>query len=304
MISPPRWSAAQLEADRDRAEQAFRNKRFSEPVEIYERRIDEYRSAVAEMFRSTRDLRNLQSSDRAILTDDTSRTVYRYLFGPPISDDDLKVIANARSFSESFLARNGETVERLLQFAAQWHDRRRFPWLSSDRAPTSAERDAAILATSVLLAVRRLETERRSADSATQEMRVAEALDGIGFRQTPRRPIRNIVDAPEPGAYCRELLFGPHKADFVVTLRDRRIMPMECKVSNSSTNSIKRLNKEAAGKAETWLSEFGHRHVVPAAVLDGVFKVSNLVDVQDRGLTLFWSHDLAAMSNWISSAHT
>ena len=43
-------------------------------------------------------------------------------------------------------------------------------------------------------------------------------------------------------------------------------MPIECKVSNSATNSIKRLNNDAAVKARIWRGEFGERQVVPSAV--------------------------------------
>jgi hypothetical protein len=34
--------------------------------------------------------------------------------------------------------------------------------------------------------------------------------------------------------------------------------------------------------------------------LSGVYKLRNLVDAQDRGLTLFWAHDLAALTDWIA----
>ena len=43
----------------------------------------------------------------------------------------------------------------------------------------------------------------------------------------------------------------------------------------------------------------GTVQVVTAAVLGGVYAMRNLVDAQDRGLTLFWAHDLAAMVDWI-----
>ncbi|MCY3954075.1 MAG: XamI family restriction endonuclease [bacterium] len=76
---------------------------------------------------------------------------------------------------------------------------------------------------------------------------------------------------------------------------DGRVMPIECKVSNSSTNSIKRLNNDAQVKAVNWISEFGHRSTVPAAVLSGVYQVRHLVQAQDAGLTLFWTHDIEAL---------
>lgn len=76
-------------------------------------------------------------------------------------------------------------------------------------------------------------------------------------------------------------------------------MPLECKVSNSATNSIKRLNNDAAVKAQVWQKEFGTSGVVPAAVLSGVFKRSHLEYAQERGLTIFWAHALDRLSNWI-----
>lgn len=44
------------------------------------------------------------------------------------------------------------------------------------------------------------------------------------------------------------------------------------KVRNSSTNSAKRLNNEAAVRAKTWLEEFGRVNLVPGAVVSGVFR--------------------------------
>ncbi len=77
-------------------------------------------------------------------------------------------------------------------------------------------------------------------------------------------------------------------------------MAIECKVSNSAVNSVKRLNNDAAAKAEAWLKDFGTVQVVPAAVLSGVYKLHNLIDAQTRGLALFWAHDLGALTRWIA----
>ena len=84
-------------------------------------------------------------------------------------------------------------------------------------------------------------------------------------------------------------------------LWDRRIMPIECKVSNSSTNSVKRLNNDAAVKATIWNHDFGTLNVVPVAVLGGVFNLNNLLQAQERGLTIFWAHRLIDLTNWIES---
>ena len=99
-------------------------------------------------------------------------------------------------------------------------------------------------------------------------------------------------------------MFGTRKADFAIGLWDGRKMPLECKVSNSSTNSIKRLNNDAAVKAGIWIDEFGTAQTVPAAMLSGVFKLRNLEDAQRRGLAIFWAHDLEPFIDWIESTRS
>ena len=65
---------------------------------------------------------------------------------------------------------------------------------------------------------------------------------------------------------------------------------------------MKRLNNDAAVKAQYWMKLFGTSQVVPVAVLAGVFNVFNVLNLeqaQDRGLALFWSHDLDRLGQFI-----
>jgi hypothetical protein len=140
---------------------------------------------------------------------------------------------------------------------------------------------------------------RRNEGRQIQEQLVDAQLRRTGYKKVDTRPIKTLGHAPGQGEFCRESLLGNRKADFVIGLWDGRKMPLECKVSNSSTNSIKRLNNDAAVKAETWRSDFGTTQVVPSAILRGVYKLHNLEDAQERGLTIFWSHDLTALTDWI-----
>ena len=106
------------------------------------------------------------------------------------------------------------------------------------------------MASAVLMATERMRTMRRNEAKTTQEGAVAEALIAAGFTRVERpRAIRTLEDAPAPGEFCDEVDFGGRKADLVVGLWDRRRMPLECKVSNSMTNSFKRVNNDAAVKA-------------------------------------------------------
>jgi hypothetical protein len=38
-------------------------------------------------------------------------------------------------------------------------------------------------------------------------------------------------------------------------------------------------------------------------VLSGVYKQKHLIEVQRRGLTLFWAHDLDKLAEWIAATN-
>ena len=119
-------------------------------------------------------------------------------------------------------------------------------WESQDH-----DRKAATLLTTALLAMRRVETLRRHQGKQLQEQRVEQKLTRSNYKKVGTRRIRTLGDAPRSGQFCREILVGDRKADFVISLWNGRTMGLECKVSNSSTNSVKRLNNNAAVKAES-----------------------------------------------------
>jgi hypothetical protein len=189
----------------------------------------------------------------------------------------------------------------LIGIVRQVLDRRRFAWVVEKREPTEAERNAAVMASAALMAASRTQTRRRTLGKDQQEALVKEALKALGFTEVASRKIPNVSHAPEPGEFCGESVLGTRKGDIIVRLWDHRVMPIECKVSNSSTNSVKRLNNDAAVKAASWKLDFGLRQVVPSAVLSGVYKLHNLMDAQNRGLTIFWAHDLKPLTEWIAS---
>ena len=300
MNVPPRWTDAELEAARQVAIAAFRHERIDEPLEDYLDFFETYQGHVETLLELTVDLTRFDADSLNILTDDDLRYVFRYLAGPPISEDDLKVLADTNTLSNKALSADPELVRSLIGVVIQAHDRRRFPWVTEERDPTPAERDAAVLASAAMIAMRKQETKRRNEGKTDQEEVVRQALlHQAKMVQVDTRSVGNVSHAPAPGEFCAESMLGTRKADFVVRLWDGRLMAVECKVSNSSTNSIKRLNNDAAVKAGIWIHEFGFNNVVPTAVLSGVYKLGNLQNAQTRGLTLFWAHDLAGLIQWI-----
>jgi len=301
VIEPPIWTDEQLETERLKASAAFSKERLEEPLEDYLEAFDEYQGYVEEVLETTVDLSNLETPALDVLSDQHLLEAFRYLAAPPISEDDLKVLADARSLTKGTLQKSPELVQRLIAVVRQVLDRRRFAWVVENREPTEAERNAAVMASAALLAASRTQTRRRTLGKDQQEAMVKEALKGLGFTEVPSRKIPNISHAPNPGEFCGESVLGNRKGDIIARLWDHRVMPIECKVSNSSTNSIKRLNNDAAVKATSWKVDFGLRQVVPSAVLGGVYKLHNLVDAQSRGLTIFWAHDLTPLTNWITN---
>jgi hypothetical protein len=303
-VPPPQWTPEQLEADRLAAEDIFRTERMEEPLEEYLTHFETVQGVLENLIEATVDLEQLDEQAVTVLSDAELLDGVRYLTGPPISMDDLKTLVESRSLTPQALAADPELVSRLLQVIRAGLDRRRFPWVNEGREPSAAEREAAILASAALMATRRTETARRTSGKKLQEERVRESLLTQGFVETGTKAIGTIAEAPQPGQFCREVVLGERKADLVVGLWDRRIMAIECKVSNSSTNSVKRLNNDAAVKAEVWIKDFGHRQVVPVALLSGVYKLHNLEQAQSRGLTLYWAHRLSDLTEWVEQTRS
>ncbi|MFW6012270.1 MAG: XamI family restriction endonuclease [bacterium] len=299
MIAPPEWTTEELRRARDRAEERFREERLQEPLEMYLGLFDEYQGVVEELLESTVDLTALDEDAVAeIISRRDALWAFRFLAGPPISEDDLKTLAET-SLSPKALERDPEARGRILEVVKMGLDRRRFAWLTEGREPNEAERRAAVVASAALMAMNKTVANRRNLGKREQEAGVKRALAGAGMREVATRRIRTFDDAPAPGEFCGECTLGNRKADIVVRLWDSRVMPIECKVSNSAVNSVKRLNNDAAVKAGVWTEDFGTRHVVPAAVLSGVYELHNLAEAQSRGLTLFWAHALEELTEWI-----
>lgn len=297
---PPRWSDQEFEEQLTAAETAFCEERLREPLEQYLAVFDEYAARVRALLLGTDHLTNWTDALEIVLSDEVGMDVLRYIAGPPISADDLKTLADA-SLAPGRLRNDPEMTDRVLEVVLTSLDAKRFPWVAEQRQPDHAERQAATVASASLMATQRVQTDRKNLAKNKQERQVADYLSGIGMTQVGPRDIATSDDAPSRGSFCGECMCGDRKADLVVRLHDGRIMPIECKVSNSATNSVKRLNNDAAIKAEAWIRQFGTLQTVPTAVLSGVFKRHNLVQAQQAGLTIFWAHDLGPLGEFVRS---
>lgn len=310
LTDPPRWTSEEFDEQRELARQIFRSQRLNESQGVYSENFAQCLEYINELLDKTDDLSRLQPRQSVssidpglleVLGNPELLEALRYVVGPPISADDLAELADT-SLAAGVLLDDLGASDRVVGTIAQGLDPKRFPWIGQGRGAEDNERTAAAMATAVLMATRRVETSRRMQSKEQEEM-VKASLRGAGMVEVePRTVSPGLLDAPAPGEFCGEALFGQRKADLIVRLHDGRCMPIECKVSNSSTNSVKRLNNDAAAKASDWIEDFGSGATVPSAVLSGIFKTRNLEQAQAQHLTIFWAHDLNALVNFIRSA--
>lgn len=299
---PPRWTAKQLAHDAGKSAAAFRTERLA-PTEAWRQHFTKSSERFSALFKELGQLAPNKISDSALASAYKSNLgeALRYLSGPPISDDDLKVLAEVSTLAPGVLRNDKAKLRKVFAVIEQTIDPFRFPWVIERRTPTENEKSAALLASSVLLAAQRISTARRGVGKSTQEALVKDFLTSLRYAEAPRMTISTIVEGPKKREFCGESMLGSRKADVIVRLNDTRLMPIECKVSNSALNSVKRINNDAAAKAVDWLKTFGTNQVVPTAVISGVFKVSNLMQAQEAGLTLFWAHDLKKLGKFVGS---
>jgi len=293
--TPPHWDDERLEGDREQAIAGFVHQRIEEGPAAYSEQFAVLRPAVEALFESTE---NLAEFTEGCFVDASSKSAARHLAAPPISADDLKVVVKV-------LLEEGDNLtlhDALKEIVLAALDPVRIPWLSEGRSPSAEEVKSAIDWTTGVWAAERVKTSRRMGSSKRQEEAVVGVLAAAGFTEVPRPGEITVLDALDRGTFCREEVIAGTKADVPVRLRDGRLLAIECKVTNSYINSVKRLLRETGGKSAHWQTAFGHQ-VVTAAVLAGVFKLKHLREAQDRHrITLFWEHDLTALAEFVTAA--
>lgn len=299
LAEPPVWTDGQLETARREAIARFIQEREASGNAPYIAAHAANVPLVEDLFEATDDLLAFDQGV-AIASDPERLRVARYLAAPMISADDLDTLTSSRVTKRKrvpmeMARRAAEAIEAVI-------DPIRFPWLyrTPPRRPTAEERSVAVRWTAGLLAAQEIETGRRGESATRQEAAVADLLTGLTYGQMPARPV-NLVGDLANGTFCREAIVAGTKCDVPTRLRDGRLLLIECKVSNSGTNSVKRLIREVAGKAPTWRAAFG-RQQITAAVLSGVYTLKSLRDAQAAGVTLFWEYDLGALAGFVSGA--
>ncbi len=172
MTRLPQWSEAQLADDVEEARRLFREQRLREPRAQYSRFFRQFVPVFCDLVRQLPELGDDALAADAIVglvTDEDKRTAFRYLAAPPISDDDLKELAQSK-LSARTLRSNPEEARRVRDTVLHILDPHRFPWVAEGSEPTQSERERAVVASAALVAARKVETQRRAQGGRDQLM--------------------------------------------------------------------------------------------------------------------------------------
>jgi hypothetical protein len=293
-----------LASDAAAAKSAFRHERLLEPLDLYNRLFTSFVGIFRGLIDKLPDVA-AEPVDAELIADlidgRDAQKAFRYLTAPPISEDDLETVAEA-TLSPSRLRSDPDSAKRIRDTVLTIIDPHRFPWVSEGRRPSSDERERAAIASAALAASSDVGARRRSSSKEAQEQAVKELLASVGMKEVKAKEIPMLTAAPAPGHFCGETRLAGTRADVVVRLEDERVMAIECKVSNSTVNSYKRLVHDTGGKAAHWYDQLGRAQVIPCAVLSGVYGTANLSDVQEnKGVYLFWQHRLADLAAFVTA---
>ncbi len=115
MRAAPRWSNQQLAADASEARAAFRKMRLEEPLQRWVDTFDVHKVQFEKLLGQfgLADPANLTAGRVAEVFAEHLDEALRYLTGPPISTDDLRVVAETQSLSSAALLRDEASAARI-----------------------------------------------------------------------------------------------------------------------------------------------------------------------------------------------
>ena len=234
-----------------------------------------------------------------------------------------KAIAPARFMTRPFLSEDNLEIlaedNKVADVVVEFINPIRFPWLVSGCKPTKAQVESAVEATAELMAIQRSATAARLAAAKRQEeaAKTALTLPSVGLTFVPTTELRkrgkritpnytgrrgieshNLRDLLSPGEFTSEFKVAGAKCDLPIVLPSGVLVALECKVSGSQVNSVKRLIRETVGKRRAWSEEFG-KGALTGAVIAGNFYLNTLEDAQEADMLLFWEHEMEALAEFV-----
>lgn len=230
--------------------------------------------------------------------------VFRHLMAPPTSQDQFKLICGdwPKNSEKSGTPVKVDAAAAVESSFHAWRSPSLTPWLLTERQPTRRELERLLNTISPLIASQRLATARRNRLALKQEQDLITRLEGLGWTRRKSK----MIDSQAPLAvkeFMHKARFasgvsGRAEVDIALGLPKTVVLAMECKVTNDETNSVKRIN-DVVKKANAWKDHWGN-FVQPAALLQGVVKMSDIRGLLDKNIHVFWSHRLDLFEEWLN----
>lgn len=265
-------------------------------------KLRDARRMIAKALRASDYLRDIAG---ALAVNAGHMRTFRHLMAPPISQDQFILLCSdwskgAENGGKAISASRATAASAIVH---EWIDPGICGWLSSGRKPTLAEIRVVFLRTAPLIAHQDLATWKRNQIANQQEQEVIKLLDSKGWTKLPSKLIDKRATIP-PRHFMHKTRFAtntttPQEVDIACGLKDTYVAAMECKVTNDTTNSVKRVN-DVVKKASAWKEQWG-RFVVTAALLQGVISPKDVQRLTDNDVLVFWSHDLATFGDWLDT---
>lgn len=194
MSDPRTWTPAELASDAEKAKAIFRRRRLSEPRGPYSTFFKSFAPIVADMVDRlpslTSDVEPDADTVADIIANDELRTAFRYLAAPPISEDDLKTLAETNLSIKALYQRRSDPS--ILLVPCRWRQRVRQPPVprvpATEHQGDAGELDGAVLPRQPL-----------GREVACQLFLAASRAAGVGFSHR-RRALSNRP--PRPSEPC------------------------------------------------------------------------------------------------------
>lgn len=233
--------------------------------------------------------------------------VLRQMLAPPLSQDQFAIVCTSYSKALENTDRPvpASKAASVAEAFLAMKDIRLLPWLTESRAPSAEEIRHVVTAVTPLLASQIHLTAKRTASSTDQEEAVVALLHAKEWERLPSRLVdRGAILAAKQ--FMKKTKFAtttrPQEVDIACGLGGTMVLAMECKVSNDTTNSVKRVN-DVLKKATAWRDHWGS-FVKPAALLQGTIGYKDVQRLTHAGVAVFWSHDLPRFERWIDENTT
>jgi hypothetical protein len=246
---------------------------------------------------------NLKQLPEALKRSGRYTRTLRFLTGPPLSQDQFQLAC------PDWRKSNEKTGRPLSDASAAGFEMTFRAWVDGARTKfldNPIERAKAVQSTAILIAQQEFATRKRMRLAGVQEEMASTILTDLGFT----RISIGFVDQPgslEERQFARACQFATadgssHEVDLAIGLSGRRILALECKVSNDKTNSVKRVN-DVLKKAAAWRSQWG-KFVITGALLEGVLSEKEPRRLLEAEVEVFWSHRPELFREWLESEIT